>query len=450
MRPDVKSDVGDMILTLGFLSLAPFIVNMFAVALSKGMKWGTKIVMTCAFFLRPGMTYYRLFRTSMSVDHHRLRLRNLLLNERPADEVLAQLAVIDRAETELRVWKTLSDKMFIIQLYLEHMPSVIILFQIGFGGTYLWTEVMGNIQTQILVMQLFESPPYFLSVILALTAFGVVVGQWRSAHFQRETVTGLPARLAYAAFLIIGNLGSYLALYAAMVLGLIYGMVESTYFMNLIVLYALLAAKFSVIFAVTWAISTTFRNKTAVREKVSQCVRLYILRYIHNISLYAFQAYDNSLYAFQSYNISLYAFQAYKCLAQVLCPNIFEDFERDMSQEAWRRLGAQYLAVHGVHLAFNFLVVYANNVFHHVPFPMPGGYATLFGLCAAVSALQLVPAYVYYRLLHPRRAILKRELFGGTEAPTLEGGSDDHDKTETFHEFQKVWQNAPYTGVTVK
>ena len=75
-------------------------------------------------------------------------------------------------------------------------------------------------------------------------------------------------------------------------------------------------------------------------------------------------------------------------MAQVLCPNIFEDFETDQSRSAWNRLLAQYGAAHAVHLAFNVLIVYSNNVFHVVPFPLPGGYLTLIGICAAVSAAQ--------------------------------------------------------------
>ena len=65
--------------------------------------------------------------------------------------------------------------------------------------------------------QLFEAPPYVLSVIVGLTAFGVVIGQYRSAHYSRETHVRLPARVAYAAFLVIGNLGSYLALYGMLI-----------------------------------------------------------------------------------------------------------------------------------------------------------------------------------------------------------------------------------------
>ena len=75
------------------------------------------------------------------------------------------------------------------------------------------TFLVHQFQTNILVLQLFEAPPYVLSVIVGLTAFGVVVGQYRSAHYSRETYVRLPARIAYAAFLVIGNLGSYLALY---------------------------------------------------------------------------------------------------------------------------------------------------------------------------------------------------------------------------------------------
>ena len=77
----------------------------------------------------------------------------------------------------------------------------------------------------------------------------------------------------------------------------------------------------------------------------------------------------------------------------MLCPNIFEDFELDQSRSAWNRLLAQYGAAHAVHLAFNFLVVYSNNIFHTVPFPLPGGYATLLGICAAVSAAQVRVSY---------------------------------------------------------
>jgi hypothetical protein len=118
------------------------------------------------------------------------------------------------------------------------------------------------------VRQLFEAPPYLLCVILSLTSLGVVAGQWRSAHFNRMTHTGILARLVYAAFIVVGNLGSYGALYASMVLGLIYGMVEHTYFQNLLILYALIAAKFAVVFAVSWAISEVFRNEISMSEKV--------------------------------------------------------------------------------------------------------------------------------------------------------------------------------------
>jgi hypothetical protein len=62
MRPDVSSDVGDILLTFAFLSFAPFIVNTFIVALHKGVKGVTKFVLTGAFLLRPGMTLYRTFR----------------------------------------------------------------------------------------------------------------------------------------------------------------------------------------------------------------------------------------------------------------------------------------------------------------------------------------------------------------------------------------------------
>ena len=92
-------------------------------------------------------------------------------------------------------------------------------------------------------------------------------------------------------------------------------------------------------------------------------------------------------------NTLLFFLQIIRCLAQVLCPNIFEDFELDQSRSAWNRLLAQYAAAHAVHLAFNFLVVYSNNIFHTVPFPLPGGYATLLGICAAVSAAQVRVAY---------------------------------------------------------
>ena len=57
-----------------------------------------------------------------------------------------------------------------------------------------------------------------------------------------------------------------------MVLGLIYGMVDHTYFMDLLILYAVLAAKFAVMFAVTWAISRVFREKLQPREKVDEKV----------------------------------------------------------------------------------------------------------------------------------------------------------------------------------
>ena len=59
---------------------------------------------------------------------------------------------------------------------------------------------------------------------------------------------------------------------AAMVLGLIYGMVEHTYFMDLLILYAVLAAKFAVMFGVTWGISRAFRETLKPREKVDQKV----------------------------------------------------------------------------------------------------------------------------------------------------------------------------------
>ena len=61
MRPDVASDVGDMILTFAFLSLAPYVVNVFIVALHKGVRSSTKLFMVGAFFpCLPGMTMYRL------------------------------------------------------------------------------------------------------------------------------------------------------------------------------------------------------------------------------------------------------------------------------------------------------------------------------------------------------------------------------------------------------
>ena len=61
MRPDVASDVGDMILTFAFLSLAPYVVNVFIVALHKGVRSSTKLFMIGAFFpCLPGMTMYRL------------------------------------------------------------------------------------------------------------------------------------------------------------------------------------------------------------------------------------------------------------------------------------------------------------------------------------------------------------------------------------------------------
>jgi hypothetical protein len=144
-----------------------------------------------------------------------------------------------------------------------------------------------------------------------------------------------------------------------------------------------------------------------------------------------------------------------KSLAQVLCPNIFDDLERDHSPDAWRRNGLHFLAVHAVHLVFNFLIIYANNIFHDVPFPLPGGYATLLAMCAAVSVAQLVPAYAYYRLLHPRKIILDRELFGRQEAVNtrqdrfeVDGG--DEDRVESYWAFERVWKDAPYAGVTVK
>ena len=57
-----------------------------------------------------------------------------------------------------------------------------------------------------------------------------------------------------------------------MVLGLIYGMVDHTYFFDLLILYGVMAAKFAVMFAVTWAISRAFREKMKPREKVEQKV----------------------------------------------------------------------------------------------------------------------------------------------------------------------------------
>ena len=60
MRPDVASDVGDMILTFAFLSLAPYVVNVFIVALHKGIRFSTRVFMMGAFFpFLPGMTMYR-------------------------------------------------------------------------------------------------------------------------------------------------------------------------------------------------------------------------------------------------------------------------------------------------------------------------------------------------------------------------------------------------------
>ena len=59
---------------------------------------------------------------------------------------LLQLYILSAAERESRRWSELREKLFHAQLYLEHIPSVIMLFQIGFGGTYLWKEAMGNIQ----------------------------------------------------------------------------------------------------------------------------------------------------------------------------------------------------------------------------------------------------------------------------------------------------------------
>jgi hypothetical protein len=82
------------------------------------------------------------------VDSCRLRLRNLLLNQRPPEEISLQMTIVARAEKELKTWRGLSEKLFHCQLYLEHIPSLIVLFQIGFGGTYLWTESMGNIQVR--------------------------------------------------------------------------------------------------------------------------------------------------------------------------------------------------------------------------------------------------------------------------------------------------------------
>ena len=60
MRPDVASDVGDMILTFAFLSLAPYVANVFIVALHKGVRSSTKVFLVGAFFpCLPGMTMYR-------------------------------------------------------------------------------------------------------------------------------------------------------------------------------------------------------------------------------------------------------------------------------------------------------------------------------------------------------------------------------------------------------
>ena len=70
----------------------------------------------------------------------------MLLNERPPAEIKEQLSLLSRAELDSRRWSALREKLFHCQLYLEHIPSVIMLFQIGFGGTYLWKEAMGNIQ----------------------------------------------------------------------------------------------------------------------------------------------------------------------------------------------------------------------------------------------------------------------------------------------------------------
>ena len=71
---------------------------------------------------------------------------------------------------------------------------------------------------------------------------------------------------------------------AAMVLGLIYGMVDHTYFFDLLILYGVMAAKFAVMFAVTWAISRAFREKMKPREKVEQnTVRLAVVTWLSKI-----------------------------------------------------------------------------------------------------------------------------------------------------------------------
>ena len=68
----------------------------------------------------------------------------------------------------------------------------------------------------------------------------------------------------------------------------------------------------------------------------------------------------------------------------------------------------------------------------------------------------MVPAYIYYRLLHPRKSILDRELREKGESVTVNrciGRRDsmgDDDREETFWAFERVWKNAPYSGACVE
>ena len=68
----------------------------------------------------------------------------------------------------------------------------------------------------------------------------------------------------------------------------------------------------------------------------------------------------------------------------------------------------------------------------------------------------MVPAYIYYRLLHPRKSILDRELRERGESVTVNrciGRRDsmgDDDREETFWAFERVWKNAPYSGASVE
>ena len=68
----------------------------------------------------------------------------------------------------------------------------------------------------------------------------------------------------------------------------------------------------------------------------------------------------------------------------------------------------------------------------------------------------MVPAYIYYRLLHPRKSILDRELRERGEVVTVNrcigdrSGMGDDEREETYWAFERVWKNAPYSGVAVK